>query len=139
MRIDFACCRHLLLVFHGGHVCHDIGEYRVACAVDAAFTVNGRTEVFFRQVEAGKRLWDDECQLLFSDEVVFAQVDPRKIMQVVKSALERCFCFFPFPIKVEIEKQTLLSSKKTFSGVMLLYSAFPPPLAEALSSEMNSP
>ena len=111
MRIDFACCRHLLLVFHGGHVCHDIGEYRVACAVDAAFTVNGRTEVFFRQVEAGKRLWDDECQLLFSDEVVFAQVDPRKIMQVVK----------------------------TFSGVMLLYSAFPPPLAEALSSEMNSP
>ena len=40
MRIDFACCRHLLLVFHGGHVCHDIGEYRVACAVDAAFTVN---------------------------------------------------------------------------------------------------
>ena len=35
-----------------------------------------------------------------------------------------------------LKKQTLLSSKKTFSGVMLLYSAFPPPLAEAPSNEM---
>ena len=132
MRIDFACCRHLLLVFHGGHVCHDIGEYRVACAVDAAFTVNGRTEVFFRQVEAGKRLWDDECQLLFSDEVVFAQVDPRKIMQVVKSALERCLCFFPFPVKVEIEKADFAVVKEDIFWCDAFIFGFPSPFGRSL-------
>ena len=57
----------------------------------------------------------------------------------MKSTFKRNFRLFPLRSGLMLKKQTLLSSKKTFSGVMFLYSVFPPPLAEAPSNEMNSP
>lgn len=45
----------------------------------------------------------------------------------------------PCRSSVRLKKHTLVSSKNTFSGVMLLYCALAEPLAEAWSRVMKSP
>ena len=60
-------------------------------------------------------------------------------MQVMKSTFKRNFRLFSFTVKIDVEEANLAVVEEDISGVMLLYSAFPPPLAEAPSNEMNSP
>ena len=55
----------------------------------------------------------------------------------MKSTFKRNFRLFSFTVKIDVEEENIAVVEE--DGVMLLYSAFPPPLAEAPSNEMNSP
>ena len=57
----------------------------------------------------------------------------------MKSTFKRNFRLFSFTVKIDVEEANLAVVEEDIFRRDALYSAFPPPLAEAPSNEMNSP